>query len=172
MKTITHTFKAKVVLKCMALLMLFGSCSKQFRFNLSQRKYGHLKKVGKRKSNLVFTKNEDGQRKIFTNNDTLVFQRNELKIRLWDKGAVDGDVVSVFVNDSCRIKRHRLTRWKKRFKLEFRHRTTNTLTLFAHNLGIYPPNTGALLISDGQREEELLLKADLQTEGTITIMIK
>jgi hypothetical protein len=47
-----------------------------------------------------------------------------------------------------------------------------TLVLFAENLGAYPPNTGLLVIRDGDKQYQLRFSADLKQNATIILRRK
>ena len=89
-------------------------------------------------------------------------------IRVYDAGAVDGDLVSLYFNESTIIENYELT------KTPFV--TTVTLTegknifvLHALNLGSIPPNTAGILIVEGSKIHKLNLESTLKSSGTIEI---
>lgn len=82
----------------------------------------------------------------------------KVTVKIWDEAREDGDIVSVFLNDT-RIKKE-LTVKKSEyvFTLELEE-GINTFRLLAHNEGENPPNTAALLIDDGAEEHKRVLSS-------------
>jgi len=103
----------------------------------------------------------------------LYFKNDSLVLSLYDNGIVDGDTVSVFVNGETIISKQMLktVAIKKTIHVSS---TTDTvqLILFAENLGTIPPNTGLLVIRDGDDSYQIHFSADLQSNASITLKRK
>lgn len=91
-----------------------------------------------------------------------------LKIKVWDNGTVDGDIVTVFLNGKLLFKDYRVTKHKytKLVKLE---KDNNYLVLHAEDLGDISPNTVAVSIDDGEREQIIILSSNLAESGAVMI---
>ncbi|MDQ3682628.1 MAG: hypothetical protein M3352_06100 [Bacteroidota bacterium] len=101
--------------------------------------------------------------------ETIIIQSDSLVLSFYDNGVVDGDVISVYVNGQNMISNARLT--EAAIKKTIHFTTTNNdsiqLTLTAENLGSLPPNTGLVVIQDGENKYQIHFSADLQTNATI-----
>lgn len=92
--------------------------------------------------------------------------------RLWDSGTVDGDIVSLNVNGQWVVQNYTLTGTKKDFPVTLNRSGYSYVVLYAHNEGSIPPNTAALSINDGVSEKNIILSADLTTNGAYNIVIR
>lgn len=95
-------------------------------------------------------------------------QGDQLKLRAWDSGDVDGDIVSIFMNGQKLLSRYRVSKRKYAFRLEL-DKTTNFMILHADDIGEISPNTVAVSIDDGQREQMIVLSSDLEESGAVLI---
>jgi hypothetical protein len=67
---------------------------------------------------------------------------------IWDAGVIDGDVVSVLVNEKTVLANYTLAKGKKQLKIALTQKS-NTITIVAEDEGVNPPNTAEILLSDG-----------------------
>ena len=76
--------------------------------------------------------------------ETIYFKSDSLSIALYDNGEVDGDTVSVIINDEMFIQKQGLksSAFRKTFYIPQTESDSLLVVLFAENLGKYPPNTG------------------------------
>ena len=100
------------------------------------------------------------------------FDSENLIIKIWDHGRQDGDIVSIYLNGVSVVSKYYLTYWKKEFSIKLDPNKSNDLFLYAHNLGDSPPNTVSLEISDGKRDENIILNSDLQSCEAVLISVK
>ena len=91
-----------------------------------------------------------------------------LKIKVWDNGIVDGDVLSLFLNGEMLFDNHRVTKNKRGVNVELSE-DTNLLILHAEDLGDIKPNTVAVSIHDGVKEQILILSSNLRESGAVMI---
>lgn len=100
---------------------------------------------------------------------TIFFSSDSLVLSLYDNGQVDGDTVSVIWNGQTIIQKEGLT-------TKAIHKTIYTgsvsadsvqLVMYAENLGLIPPNTGLLIIQDGDKRYEVRFSGDLQRNSAI-----
>lgn len=103
-------------------------------------------------------------RNIFFTSDSLV-------LSLYDNGTVDGDTVSVVLNGEVIIARKRLTEKAIRTTIHLTPAQGDSLQLvmYAENLGAIPPNTGVLVIQDGNNRNEIRFDGDLQKSSAIIL---
>src|SRR5262249_35698945 len=79
------------------------------------------------------------------------FKSDSLELALYDNGEIDGDTVSVLLNGQVILARQGLkaTAIKKTIYITPDMKDEFTILLYAENLGKYPPNTGLLVVHDG-----------------------
>ena len=106
--------------------------------------------------------------------ETIYFKSDSLSIALYDNGEVDGDTVSVIINDEMFIERQGLksTAFRKTFYVPETEGDSLLVVLFANNLGKYPPNTGLLQVKDGDDIFYVRFKADLDKNAAIVLRRK
>lgn len=104
---------------------------------------------------------------VSVNSDSLVFS-------FYDNGIVDGDSISVYLNNKNIVAQQKLKEVaiKRTVYLNEFSGDVILLTLVAENLGSIPPNTGLLIIQDGDVRYQINFSADLQTNATLTIRRK
>ena len=102
------------------------------------------------------------------------FKSDSLELSLYDNGEIDGDTVSVLLNGNIIIA-------KEGLKATAINRTVHItpdmgdsiiLVLYAENLGKYPPNTGLMVIHDGDDVYQVRFSADLQTNAAVILRRK
>lgn len=106
--------------------------------------------------------------------ETIFFKSDSLSIALYDNGEVDGDTVSVIINDEMFIEKQGLksSAFRKTFYVPYDQSDSLLVVLYAENLGKYPPNTGLLQIKDGEDIFYVRFKADLDKNAAIVLRRK
>jgi hypothetical protein len=101
------------------------------------------------------------------------FKSDSLELSLYDNGEIDGDTVSVFLNGEVIMSRQGLkaSAIKKTIYITPGNEDF-TLVLFAENLGKYPPNTGLLVVHDGEDVYNLRFSSDFQKSSGIVFRKK
>jgi len=92
-------------------------------------------------------------------------------LTLYDNGEVDGDTVSVLMNGQIIFARQGLST-KANTKTIYIDKTMSdslSMIMYAENLGSIPPNTGLLIIMDGEKRHEVRFSADLKTNAAILL---
>ena len=92
----------------------------------------------------------------------------KLKIKVWDNGTVDGDIVTLYLNGTCLLQNYRVTKHKVGFPVTLRDES-NFLILHAEDLGDITPNTVAVSVDDGVEEQVIILSSNLETSGAVLI---
>lgn len=97
------------------------------------------------------------------------FKSDSLELSLYDNGEIDGDTVSVFMNGEVIMAKQGLkaSAIKKTIFIKKGEQEEFTLVLFADNLGKYPPNTGLLVVHDGEDIYHLRFSSDFQKSSGI-----
>jgi len=109
-----------------------------------------------------------------TPSETIYFKSDSLSIALYDNGEVDGDTVSVIINDVMFIEKQMLksSAFRRTYYIPPADGDSLLIVLFADNLGKYPPNTGLLQIKDGEEIFYVRFKADLDRNAAIVLRRK
>jgi len=95
-------------------------------------------------------------------------QRSDLRINVWDSGTVDGDVVTLFLNGERILNKYRVNKSKYSIPVKLKQ-DNNFLILHAEDLGSIPPNTIAVSVDDGKKEQRIVLSSDLKMSGAILV---
>jgi hypothetical protein len=98
----------------------------------------------------------------------IVTDADSVTIKLYDNGDIDNDSVSVFMNGGV-VKANQMLKEKATVvEVKFdASKDINDVTLFADNLGLYPPNTAMLIMEvEGQRYE-VHLSSSLINNATV-----
>ena len=101
--------------------------------------------------------------------ETIYFKSDSLVLALYDNGEIDGDTVSVIINGELIIEKQGLksAAFKKTIYLAPDETDSVLLVLYAENLGLYPPNTGLLIIKDGEDSYYVRFNADYERNAAI-----
>lgn len=102
------------------------------------------------------------------------FKSDSLMFSLYDNGEIDGDTVSVIMNGETIMAKQGLKASAIRKTIYIQPGQTEdfTLVLFADNLGKYPPNTGLLVVHDGEDVYHLRFSSDFQKSTGIVFRRK
>src|SRR4029079_10958873 len=103
---------------------------------------------------------------------TVVSSSDSLLLSFYDNGVVDGDSISVYLNNQPVITNARLKSTATRQMIYVGNLEEMNLLLVAENLGTLPPNTGLLMIKDGEESYQVNFSADMQTNALIVIRRK
>ena len=125
---------------------------------------------GEKKIVIIDPSKELLKRKIETI-ETVFFTSDSLILQLYDNGFVDGDSVSVIVNGKMLLTHQRLT---TQVITKAILSTTDSLQIimYAENLGTIAPNTGLLIIYDGEKRHEIRFEGDLEKNAAIVLKRK
>ena len=104
-----------------------------------------------------------------------VFYRSDsLVITLYDNGEVDGDTVSVLMNGKIIMPMVGLSTRAVRKTIYITKETPDSvqLVMYAENLGSIPPNTGLLVVHDGEDVYEIRFSGDYRKNAAIVFRRK
>lgn len=112
-----------------------------------------------------------GRKSEFT--QEIQFKSDSLILTLYDNGEIDGDTVSVYLNGEVVMPSQGLKSSAIRKTIHLPHDVeTFTLVMFAESLGKYPPNTGLLVIRDGNDVYNLRFSSDFSKSSGIVFRKK
>lgn len=101
--------------------------------------------------------------------DRVLKVRSEnIRIKVWDNGIVDGDILTLFLNGRQVLHKYRVNKRRWSIPVEI-VRGENLLILHAEDLGDITPNTVAVAIDDGVSEQIIVLSSNLRESGAILI---
>ncbi len=98
---------------------------------------------------------------------------DSVRLSFYDNGEIDGDSISVFVNNQVEVTHQELA--AKAFNLYLHLDSTkevNDISMFAENLGRIPPNTALMVITDGKNRYEVFLSSSLTENAGIKLKRK
>jgi len=104
----------------------------------------------------------------------VLFSGDSLQLSIYDNGEIDGDTVSIYMNGELYLAKQGLkaAAIKKTIYLPPGKDDEFTLVLFAENLGKYPPNTGLLVVRDGDDIYHLRFSSDFNKSSGIVFRRK
>jgi hypothetical protein len=96
-----------------------------------------------------------------------------VRVELYDNGEIDGDSVSLFVNNELLIQHIRLAAEPKMLLIPVDKRyPVNTLLLVAENLGRLPPNTALMVVTVHGKTYNLFLSTDYKKNASIEFQLQ
>jgi hypothetical protein len=103
---------------------------------------------------------------------TIVVDTSKIKIELYDDAVVDGDTISVFINNKLLLYRQRLT--EKPLEIDFSAfpGTEYELVMYADNLGLIPPNTALMVVTAGNKKFEVYLSSSEQKSAAVKFVYR
>lgn len=109
--------------------------------------------------------------KVYTKE--LELENPSIRLEIYDNGEIDGDMISLYLNDKLVLPKVSLTHKAVRLTIDLDPSLPfNELSMFAENLGTKPPNTAALIVYDGKTRYETLLSSDLRKSATLKLKKK
>lgn len=99
---------------------------------------------------------------------TIKIIEKTIRLELWDRQTIDGDIISVNVNGKWILKNHTLSKKRKTIKLEL-SKTNNYVIIHAHNEGEISPNTIAITIRQGKKRKTVILNSNEKTSATLIL---
>ena len=106
-------------------------------------------------------------------NQEFEVESDSVRLSFYDNGEIDGDSISVFVNNQAVLTHQELQ--AKAFNL-YLHldstREVNEISMFAENLGRLPPNTALMVVTDGTHRYEVFMSSSLTENATIRLRRK
>ncbi|MGN6419525.1 MAG: hypothetical protein ACTHMC_18640 [Pseudobacter sp.] len=112
------------------------------------------------------------KRKNVYNKDIEV-ESDSIRITFYDNGDIDGDTISVFLNGEAVLTNQMITDRGTNIYLKLDSmKTLNEISMFAQNLGKYPPNTALMVVTDGNTRYEVYLSSSLTSNATVRIKKK
>lgn len=103
----------------------------------------------------------------------VVVTSDSIRVSFYDNGEIDGDSISVFLNNQPILMKQGLAATALNIYIVLdKSKEVNELGMFAENLGKYPPNTALMVLYDGNERHEVYLSSSLSQNATIRIRRK
>ena len=104
--------------------------------------------------------------------DALELSGDSVTLSLYDNGEIDGDTVSVFVNNELVMSKVGLKASAYKQTIAIQAGEVIQLTLFAENLGSIPPNTGLLVITTSNERYQIHFSSTLNKSSSVVLRRK
>lgn len=98
---------------------------------------------------------------------TVPIDTSELKIELYDNAEIDGDTVTVFLNNTLLLYKKQLTDKPLTLSVTVFPNTDYEFLMYADNLGRIPPNTSLMVITAGKKRYELRISSSEQKSAVV-----
>jgi len=113
------------------------------------------------------------EKRVTKSDQSFYFESDSLLLTLYDNGEVDGDTVTVLMNGNVIFSKVGLTTNANSKTIYITPGMDSVkLVMYAENLGSIPPNTGLLIVNDGEKRYEVRFTADLETNAAIVLRRK
>lgn len=112
-------------------------------------------------------------KRVTKSDQSFYFESDSLMLTLYDNGEVDGDTVTVLMNGNIIYSKAGLsTKANNKTVYITPNMDSVKLVMYAESLGEIPPNTGLLIVNDGDKRYEIRFSADLKTNAAIVLRRK
>jgi hypothetical protein len=99
---------------------------------------------------------------------SLVVRNEEVLIKLYDNGEIDGDTISVYHNGQAVLSSKRLSAQPLRITLKMDdNNSEHVLIMVAENMGRIPPNTSLMIVEDGDKRYEVKITSTEQKNAMV-----
>lgn len=112
-------------------------------------------------------------KRVTRSDQSFYFESDSLLLTLYDNGEVDGDTVTVLMNGNVIFSKVGLTTKANSKTIYITSNMDSVkLVMYAESLGEIPPNTGLLIVNDGDKRYDVRFSADLKTNAAIMLRRK
>jgi hypothetical protein len=98
---------------------------------------------------------------------TINVRNEKVTIKLYDNGEIDGDTISVYLDNKIILSNKMLTAAPLTISLDMEEEREYTLVMVAENLGRIPPNTSLMVVHDGDKRYEVRITATEQKNAMV-----
>lgn len=96
-----------------------------------------------------------------------------IKVDIYDNGQIDGDIVSIYLNEKQLVASKMLTAQPISLQIEVDEKeAVYDLIMFAESLGSIPPNTALMIVTTPTQRYEINISSNEQTSGAIRFKFK
>lgn len=103
---------------------------------------------------------------------TFDFNEDSVHLEIYDNSVVDGDEITLYINNEIRFDKVRLT--EKPLELDLTKKRSNVFDIrfHANSLGSIPPNTGLIVIRSKTTRKEVNFSSDFTKTSSVRIRLK
>jgi len=98
---------------------------------------------------------------------TITIDTSDIKIELYDNAEIDGDTVTIFLNNTLLVYRKMLTDKPLTINITAFPNTDYEFMMYADNLGRIPPNTSLMVITAGKKRYEMRISSSEQKSAVV-----
>ena len=98
--------------------------------------------------------------------EEVIVKNRKLTISIWDDDMLDQDTISIKIGDEWILTDYEVQRDKKVIQYTLKGFSSD-MVMYAHNMGLIPPNTAAIEVKDGDKKYRFNMKADLNSSQSI-----
>lgn len=98
---------------------------------------------------------------------TITIDTSEIKIELYDNAEIDGDTVTIFLNNTLLLYKKMLTDKPLTLTITAFPNTDYEFMMYADNLGRIPPNTSLMIITAGKKRYEMRISSSEQKSAVV-----
>jgi hypothetical protein len=103
---------------------------------------------------------------------TVTLKSPDVKIELYDDAVIDGDTVTVLINNKLLLYRQMLTDRPLTLHVNAVPGTEYELVMYADNMGTIPPNTALMMVTAGSEKIEVFLSSSEQKSAAVRFVYK
>ena len=110
------------------------------------------------------------EKRVTKSEQSFYFESDSLLLTLYDNGEVDGDTVTVLMNGNIIFSKVGLTTKANSKTIYITSNMDSVkLVMYAESLGSIPPNSGLMVVTDGEKKYDVRFSADLKTNAGIVL---
>jgi len=99
---------------------------------------------------------------------SIIIDQPTFRLDFYDNGEIDGDSITVFYNGKVVLSHKKLSDKPISLTLALdKNAKENEVVMYAENLGIIPPNTALMIVTDGSKRYEVRMESDLGKSGSV-----
>lgn len=99
--------------------------------------------------------------------ETILVDTVQLRIELYDSGQVDGDTISIFLNNELILSKKKLSEQPIVFDIPIQPSRDYEMIMYAENLGSIPPNTALMVVRTRKTKHEVYLSSSEQKSAGV-----
>jgi len=103
---------------------------------------------------------------------TIILDTSNIKLQFYDDAEVDGDTITVLVNNKLLLYQQRLTEKPLTIYFSAFPGTEYELIMYADNLGLIPPNTALMVVTAGEKRYDVYLSSSEQKSASVKFVYK
>jgi hypothetical protein len=104
---------------------------------------------------------------------TIDVSGSSFRVEIYDNGQVDGDTVTIFLNEKLLVPAKKLTTSPIILEIKIDNdEDVYDLVMYAENMGTIPPNTALMIVTTSTNRYEVNITSTEQTSGAVRFRVK